>query len=101
MAVATAWSSIRMLIVDDSEPESSNSNRQKWPRLRLDPESHATLQKRVLQRDCWRYQRCGALQNLEVHHIRFQSFLGDDLEENLITLCNPCHRRHHGSPRAI
>ncbi|MGD0966358.1 MAG: HNH endonuclease [Candidatus Acidiferrales bacterium] len=51
----------------------------------------------MLHRDGWRCQRCGSLQNLEVHHLRSRSLLGDDAEENLITLCNPCHRGLHGA----
>jgi 5-methylcytosine-specific restriction endonuclease McrA len=42
--------------------------RQRRPRLRLDPELYAALRQRVLQRDGWRCQRCGSLQNLEAHH---------------------------------
>ena len=33
--------------------------------------------------------------NLEVHHKQFRSHLGDDLEENLITLCASCHGKVH------
>jgi 5-methylcytosine-specific restriction endonuclease McrA len=31
-----------------------------------------------------------------VHHKEFRSCLGDDSEENLITLCTPCHANAHG-----
>ena len=30
---------------------------------------------------------------LEVHHIQSRSLLGDDAEENLITLCTQCQRQ--------
>jgi hypothetical protein len=30
-----------------------------------------------------------------VHHIRSRSALGDDTDENLITLCADCHRQFH------
>jgi hypothetical protein len=33
--------------------------------------------------------------NLEVHHGEFRSHSGADSEENLITLCSPCHARVH------
>jgi 5-methylcytosine-specific restriction endonuclease McrA len=65
------------------------------PRLRLDPDLYRKLQVEVLQRDAWRCQYCGALDHLQVHHIRSRSSLGDDTDENLITLCAACHRQVH------
>jgi predicted HNH restriction endonuclease len=32
---------------------------------------------------------------LEVHHIQSRSSLGNDVEENLITLCDACHSKIH------
>jgi len=49
----------------------------------------------VLNRDRWRCQNCGSMQNLEVHHLIFRSHGGQDLEENLITLCCGCHSKLH------
>ena len=34
--------------------------------------------------------------DLQVHHIEARSHLGDDSEQNLITLCADCHRGVHG-----
>ena len=65
--------------------------------LRLDPPSYENLRAQVLRRDGWRCQSCGAMSNLEVHHQQHRSQSGDDSEQNLITLCVPCHRNvHHG-----
>ena len=64
--------------------------------LRLDDELYKDLRAHVLRRDGWRCQACGAMSNLEVHHKRFRSHAGEDSEENLITLCNQCHRSVHG-----
>ena len=72
-----------------------NFGRWKVPRLRLDPESYRQLWKRILYRDGWRCQHCGSLKNLQVHHIQFRGQLGDDQENNLITLCADCHERLH------
>jgi 5-methylcytosine-specific restriction endonuclease McrA len=69
--------------------------RSKQPRLRLAFESYQRLCEKVLARDGWRCQRCGRSLNLQVHHIQFRSHLGDDAEENLITLCADCHERIH------
>jgi len=68
------------------------------PRLRLYPESCEGLRLRVLRRDGWRCQSCGAMSNLEVHHKQFRSHSGHDSEENLITLCVSCHAQMHFHP---
>lgn len=67
----------------------------KRPRLRLDQASYKILHERVLQRDGWRCQHCGCRSGLQVHHIRPRSLLGDDADENLITLCAQCHEQVH------
>jgi 5-methylcytosine-specific restriction endonuclease McrA len=69
--------------------------RQKRPRLRLQPEAYQELHEQVLARDGWRCQFCGSLAGVEVHHLEPRSRLGDDAEENLITLCPACHRNLH------
>lgn len=70
--------------------------RQKRPRLRLDPVAYRKLRQRVLERDGWRCQFCGSLTGVEVHHLETRSRLGDDTEDNLITLCVDCHQGIHG-----
>ena len=40
----------------------------KLSRLRLDQEAYEDLRQRVLRRDGWQCQLCGAMANLEVHH---------------------------------
>jgi 5-methylcytosine-specific restriction endonuclease McrA len=65
------------------------------PRLRLDSTSYTKLQRQVLERDGWRCQVCGSMQNLQVHHLKFRSQSGGDEEQNLITLCAECHARMH------
>jgi 5-methylcytosine-specific restriction endonuclease McrA len=70
----------------------------KSPRLRLDPMSYRGLQRQVLERDGWRCQTCGSMQRLQVHHLRFRSQSGSDVEQNLITLCSNCHARIHQRP---
>ena len=69
--------------------------RQKRPRLRLDPEQYRTLRNEALKRDGWRCQNCGSLKELQVHHVKARSALGDDMPDNLITLCMTCHEQYH------
>jgi len=67
----------------------------KRPRLRLDPGLYEELRQQVLRRDGWRCQACGTMSNLEVHHMKFRSQVGDDVDSNLITLCSACHASVH------
>lgn len=69
------------------------------PRVKLDLDSYQALCRQVLNRDGWRCQQCGTSSQLEVHHIRFRSALGDDTEANLITLCSGCHKDAHDGNR--
>jgi 5-methylcytosine-specific restriction endonuclease McrA len=69
---------------------------QKQPRVRLKPEDYGVLRKHVLKRDGWRCQDCGAMKDLQVHHIKRRSQLGGDVAQNLITLCASCHGKRHG-----
>ncbi|MFQ5683613.1 MAG: HNH endonuclease [Candidatus Binatia bacterium] len=71
------------------------SQLRKRPRLRLDSGAYQPLRRVVLERDGWRCQNCGLAANLHVHHIQPRSHLGDDLQQNLITLCASCHRDAH------
>jgi 5-methylcytosine-specific restriction endonuclease McrA len=69
--------------------------RQKAPRLRLDLIKYRLLREQVLERDGWRCQICGSFKNLQAHHTKSRSKLGNDSELNLITLCADCHRSMH------
>jgi 5-methylcytosine-specific restriction endonuclease McrA len=63
--------------------------------VRLDQSSYRALHRRILKRDRWRCQACGSMLQLQVHHMEFRSQLGEDREENLITLCAECHATLH------
>jgi 5-methylcytosine-specific restriction endonuclease McrA len=67
----------------------------KNPRLRLDSTSYRDVHRQVLERDGWRCQACGSMQNLQVHHLKLRSHSGSDVEQNLITLCAQCHEQVH------
>ena len=68
----------------------------KRPRLKLNADAYRRLCREVLERDGWRCQSCGCIESLQVHHIQPRGRLGDDMAENLITLCVVCHQKAHG-----
>jgi 5-methylcytosine-specific restriction endonuclease McrA len=67
----------------------------KTPRLRLDATGYRDLHRQVLERDGWRCQACGSMLGLQVHHLKFRSQSGGDVEQNLIALCARCHEQVH------
>ena len=67
----------------------------KMQRIRLDAESYRELHRQVLERDGWRCQMCGSMQQLQVHHQKLRSQSGGDQERNLIVVCAGCHARLH------
>jgi 5-methylcytosine-specific restriction endonuclease McrA len=68
----------------------------KVKRIKLGKLVYRRLMKRVLERDGWRCQKCGSLENLQVHHKIRRSQQGDDCLANLVTLCAYCHMAEHG-----
>jgi 5-methylcytosine-specific restriction endonuclease McrA len=65
------------------------------PALRLEQQSFQELREQGFERDGWRYQQCGCLSELQLHHFQRRNLLGDDAEENLITPCAECHQQAH------
>ena len=68
----------------------------KVKRIKLGPRIYRRLMKRVLERDDWHCQKCGSLENLQIHHKIKRSQQGHDALENLVTLCAYCHMAEHG-----
>ena len=68
----------------------------KIKRIKLGKQIYRRLMKRVLERDDWRCQKCGSLENLQVHHKIKRSQQGRDALVNLVTLCAYCHMAEHG-----
>lgn len=69
--------------------------RQKMPRLKLPLAEYKALRNQVLKRDGSRCQFCGTSNDLQVHHVKSRSRLGNDAMLNLITLCAKCHEAFH------
>ena len=68
----------------------------KIKRIKLGKQVYRRLMKKVVERDGWRCQRCGSLENLQIHHKIKRSQQGNDALENLVTLCAYCHLQEHG-----
>ena len=68
----------------------------KVKRIKLGKRIYRRLMKRVLERDDWRCQKCGSLEDLQIHHKVKRSQLGDDALQNLVTYCAQCHMKEHG-----
>jgi len=60
---------------------------------RIDP----AVQRAVRGRDGSRCRWCGKPTTLQSHHVLYKSEGGKDLPENLLTLCDACHRLAHSS----
>ncbi len=68
----------------------------KVKRIKLGVQAYKRLMKLVLKRDDWRCQKCGSLENLQIHHKTKRSQQGNDALANLVTLCAACHMGEHG-----
>jgi hypothetical protein len=55
----------------------------KVKRIKLGKQIYRRLMERVLERDGWRSQKYGSLENLQIHHKTEMSQLGSDLLGNL------------------
>lgn len=53
------------------------------------------LRTQILKRDNNQCCKCGRVEGMEVHHIISRLNNGTDVEDNLITLCDPCHQEWH------
>ena len=58
----------------------------KVKRIKLDARMYRRLMKRVSERDNGRCQKCGSLENLQIHHKTTRSQHGDGVLENLVVL---------------
>ena len=56
----------------------------------------ARFRSKILKRDEFRCQRCGAAGKLEIHHRKPMHEGGETFDaDNCETLCRECHIRHH------
>ena len=77
-------------------PSLMNEKIRKWGYQKGFNYGYASRRGAILHRDNYTCQCCGKKNcRLEVHHIKFKSNGGTDDEENLITLCEDCHKGIH------
>lgn len=50
-------------------------------------------------RDYYKCRWCGSRRDLVVHHVKPIERGGTHLPTNLITICDTCHKAHHGPPQ--
>lgn len=59
------------------------------------------LRDRRLKLDDYKCVRCGSAKNLRVHHLHYPAVYGwEDVENDLVTLCDACHEAIHASEEA-
>ena len=77
-------------------PNLINEKIRKWGYQKGFNYGYSSRREAVLHRDNYTCQCCGKKNcRLEVHHIKFRRNGGTDDEENLITLCEDCHKGVH------
>ena len=77
-------------------PSLMNKKVKRWGYQKGFNYGYSSRREAVLHRDNYTCQCCGKKNcRLEVHHIKFKSNGGTDDEENLITLCEGCHKGVH------
>ena len=77
-------------------PSLVNEKIRKWGYQKGFNYGYSSRREAVLHRDNYTCQCCGKKNcRLEVHHIKFRRNGGTDDEENLITLCEDCHKGVH------
>jgi 5-methylcytosine-specific restriction endonuclease McrA len=66
---------------------------QKTPRIISSYEEWVSLKSQVFDRDQWKCRICNSRVQLTADHVIKRSQGGDDILQNLWSLCTDCHRR--------
>lgn len=61
----------------------------------LETDHWKQLRKRKLRLSGYKCQICASKENLNVHHNTYEN-RGCEKDEDLVVLCNECHKKHHG-----
>ena len=63
----------------------------------LDSSDWKQRRARILKRDKYQCSMCGTGMNLRVHHVRYPDVLGEESDDDLITVCDSCHEKIHNA----
>ena len=63
--------------------------------LKLTDQRWITLRNKILSRDNYKCRNCGSKQNLQVHHLKYTGEPWEAPENDLLTLCEGCHKKAH------
>jgi 5-methylcytosine-specific restriction endonuclease McrA len=80
-----------------AKPEKGTHGRLRAALKRLERRQHAKVYEAVHARDGRVCQHCGLYcgQSIHVHHVVFRSLGGGTTVENLLSVCQRCHRNIH------
>ena len=67
----------------------------KRSRIKLPVKAYQNLVAEVNHRDGWKCRICKRRSGLHCHHVIFRSQGGDDIRQNLLTVCHHCHDSIH------
>lgn len=62
--------------------------------LYLESDKWKQMRRKILERDGYKCRICGANYNLHVHHLTYKRLYNEN-EEDLITVCESCHKAYH------
>jgi len=88
---------------DFADEKLEGTTMKEWPALKKYHVSHRAyilseewreLSLLTRKRDGYRCKQCGATSNLNVHHLHYNTLYHETLED-LVTVCQPCHKEIH------
>ncbi len=62
--------------------------------LYLESDKWKQIRQKILERDGYKCRICGANYNLHIHHLTYKR-LYDENKDDLITVCESCHKAYH------
>ena len=75
---------------------SSLTERQKQHRKFIESQEWETIRQRIYKKRGKKCEICLSDKNIQVHHLTYERFGGDELDEDLIILCAKHHMKSHG-----
>lgn len=79
-----------------SKKKLSKEDKSKRYRAYLLSKEWKEIREIILERDGYRCSKCGSERNLEIHHLNYKHiFFEKFFQEDLITLCEKCHKKIH------